>query len=515
MTAAEREVPAASRRGQPTSNLDAAPSGRASRLSTPRVVLIGLDAAALTLAWAASLLVGVSAFGPAWEGVSAFETFGVVSLSMILSAVLLMHFDLYRSRLSSYRSAEVAALLRATTFLVPSIILIDLVVTDAVHFGFDLTAATFTLISLLIGRSLYDGWIRDARVSGKYCRQVVIVGGGPGADELLEMLGDHAETGYRVAGIIGPRSEEASAECWLGPATDLLWLMDAVGANGAFVVADELDPATRAVTLDELQGAGHHIHITVGIAGVSTDRVVIAPVAHEPLLYIRASTFSRAQAGVKRGLDLTLGITVALLTAPLWLVGAALVKLEDGGPVFFRQERVGLGRRHFKVWKLRTMAVGAEHRVDEVMALNERNGPLLKVARDPRVTRVGRVLRATSIDELPQLWNVLRGDMSLVGPRPALPSEVDTFDEELQSRHGVRPGITGLWQVEARDNPSFAAYRRLDLFYVRNISLSFDLTILLLTAQAVLARVLKRRPAEPDIVETEPDMEPVARSSAA
>jgi lipopolysaccharide/colanic/teichoic acid biosynthesis glycosyltransferase len=172
-------------------------------------------------------------------------------------------------------------------------------------------------------------------------------------------------------------------------------------------------------------------------------------------------------------------------------LAAVVIKLQDRGPIFFTQERVGQQGRPFKLWKLRTMVVDAEERLHEVAADNVRQGPLLKVQRDPRVTRIGHFLRSTSIDELPQLWNVLRGDMSTVGPRPALPHEVAAFDDELLERHNVRPGITGLWQVEARDNPSFASYRRLDLFYVKNWSISLDLVILILTAQSVVSRALR------------------------
>jgi lipopolysaccharide/colanic/teichoic acid biosynthesis glycosyltransferase len=168
---------------------------------------------------------------------------------------------------------------------------------------------------------------------------------------------------------------------------------------------------------------------------------------------------------------------------------ALLIKLQDHGPVLFRQQRVGLHGHIFEVLKLRTMVLDAEVRLASLTGLNQRSGgPLFKLDRDPRVTCVGRVLRATSIDELPQLVNVLRGKMSLVGPRPPLVSEYEEFDEELRQRQDQVPGITGLWQLEARDNPSFSTYRRLDLYYVRNWSLSLDLMILLLTAYAVAIR---------------------------
>jgi lipopolysaccharide/colanic/teichoic acid biosynthesis glycosyltransferase len=180
-----------------------------------------------------------------------------------------------------------------------------------------------------------------------------------------------------------------------------------------------------------------------------------------------------------------------VLGAPLLALAAVAVKLQDGGPVFFRQERVGRHGVPFTLFKLRTMQVGSERATDLILELNVRDGPLVKVPNDPRVTKVGRILRATSIDELPQLWNVLNGTMSLVGPRPALPDEVARFDTELRARESVLPGLTGLWQVEGRDNPSFAAYRRFDLFYLQNWSVALDIIILASTVESVLLRIFR------------------------
>ena len=176
------------------------------------------------------------------------------------------------------------------------------------------------------------------------------------------------------------------------------------------------------------------------------------------------------------------------LTSPLFAVIAVAIKATDRGPVLFKQRRVGRDEHEFEVLKFRTMVVDAEARLAELQAANARSGPLFKMAVDPRVTRVGRFLRATSLDELPQLINVVRGDMSLVGPRPALRREVEQFPDRLRQRHGVRPGITGLWQVEARDNPSFDAYERLDVFYVKNWSLALDIVIMLGTVEQLVMR---------------------------
>ena len=207
------------------------------------------------------------------------------------------------------------------------------------------------------------------------------------------------------------------------------------------------------------------------------------------------------QVAAKRAVDLLGAAGGLLIAAPVLLLAGIAIRLEDGGPVLYRQVRIGLNERPFVVYKLRTMTPGADIGVDLAMINERTDGPLFKAAHDSRVTRVGAVLRALSVDELPQLFNALNGTMSLVGPRPALPEEVAQFDSELLRRHGVKPGITGLWQLEARDNPSFHAYRRLDLLYVDNWSIGVDLFVLLATVPMVIARGLgifrqERRPQE-------------------
>ena len=212
-----------------------------------------------------------------------------------------------------------------------------------------------------------------------------------------------------------------------------------------------------------------------------------------PFLYIEPfHGLSRANELGKRAMDLVLGCTLFLITLPLVIAAAILIKLEDGGPVIYRSERVGRHEVPMTVFKLRTMVPNAAQMMAAISNLNERTGgPLFKADNDPRITRVGRFLRVSSIDELPQLWNVINGTMSLVGPRPALPSEVAKFDAEFSRRHLMRPGITGLWQIDARDNPSFSAYRRLDLSYVDTWSFALDLEILATTAHSVVVRAIR------------------------
>ncbi|HLI57964.1 MAG TPA: sugar transferase, partial [Actinomycetota bacterium] len=231
--------------------------------------------------------------------------------------------------------------------------------------------------------------------------------------------------------------------------------------------------------------------IGTGLPGVDPRRLEVLPVATRPLLSLGCRSVWGGEAG-KRAFDVAAAGLALAAALPLMVLTGLAIAVADGPPVLFRQTRVGRYGSTFTMFKFRTMSQGAEDQVIELRERNERDGPLFKLSNDPRVTRLGRLLRETKIDELPQLVNVLRGEMSLVGPRPALPSESATFSRALQQRHGARPGITGLWQVEAGDEPSFARYERLDLFYVENQSFSLDIAILLATLPTVLWRVYDR-----------------------
>jgi exopolysaccharide biosynthesis polyprenyl glycosylphosphotransferase len=278
---------------------------------------------------------------------------------------------------------------------------------------------------------------------------------------------------------------------YLGDTIGIAGTLRAHEAGGVIVAAGVLDGPELRRMFRELIEANVHIHCSGGLWGIGHRRVLALPIGYEPLFYIEPPSLARHQVAVKRTLDLVIASLVLLITMPVLLVCALIIKLHDGGSVLFRQQRVGRDGRTFTFYKLRSMVPDADRRRDVLEGLNLRNGPLFKAENDPRITPFGRLLRLSSLDELPQLFNVLRGDMSLIGPRPALSSEYEQFDDELLARQHVRPGISGLWQVEARDNPSFSAYRRLDLFYVENWSVSLDLVILVLTAEQVTARVVR------------------------
>jgi exopolysaccharide biosynthesis polyprenyl glycosylphosphotransferase len=209
-------------------------------------------------------------------------------------------------------------------------------------------------------------------------------------------------------------------------------------------------------------------------------------IAGIPLIGFRESTIAGPNLVLKRALDIALGSLILLLSLPLWLIVPLLIKLDSPGPVLYRQVRVGRGGRQFTFYKFRSMRQGAEDEWHRLRALNETEGPILKIRNDPRLTRVGRFLRRTSMDELPQILNVLRGDMSLVGPRPPLPAEVLQYEPWQHKRLSVAGGMTGLWQVSGRSHLNFEEMVMMDLYYIENWSLGLDLKILLRTIPAIL-----------------------------
>ena len=355
---------------------------------------------------------------------------------------------------------------------------------------------------VLIGwRSVYRMWLGSRRKAGQFVRRVMIVGTDRRAMTLADLFETHPEVGIHVVGLIGSAREARAAgrgALWLANYADADDVLERAQVDGVVLCSSDINPALLRVLIRNEQHRDRDLFLDPGLSGIDVRRVTALPIAYEPLLFVESSSLSVVQVAFKRAFDVVVSATMLVVLSPVLIAIAVAVRLTDHGPVLFRQQRVGLNGAEFEILKFRSMCVDAEAKLAALRAEhNERTGPLFKLDVDPRVTRVGRLIRAFSLDELPQLLNVLRGDMSLVGPRPALPSEVAEFPADLQARHDVRPGITGLWQVEARDNPSFDAYRRLDLFYVDNWSLLLDLIILLGTIDHVLVRPFMNRTAKP------------------
>jgi exopolysaccharide biosynthesis polyprenyl glycosylphosphotransferase len=359
--------------------------------------------------------------------------------------------------------------------------------------GFVAVALPMGTILLLLGRYGQRRWLHAMRGHGKYLRRVVAVGGVEGIRDLADQLREEPYVGYTIVGACLP-SPTDPAELpnvpILGSLTQVLAALDEVGADTVAVAAGPgMSPAVLRRLSWELEGTGIGLVVAPALLDTAGPRISVRPVAGLPLLHVEEPELTGVRQVMKATVEWICATTAFLFLLPVLISLAIIVRLDSAGAPLFRQTRVGRNGREFTVYKLRTMRADAESLLDSLREQNEAtDGLLFKIREDPRITRVGRVLRKFSLDELPQLWNVVRGDMALVGPRPPLPGEVAQYGAEVARRLLVRPGITGLWQVSGRSNLSWDDSVRLDLYYVENWSLSLDAMIVWKTIFAILGR---------------------------
>jgi exopolysaccharide biosynthesis polyprenyl glycosylphosphotransferase len=453
-----------------------------------RYLPTALDTGASLAAWTLAHL--------GFAGGSNTEQTAFVAAGATLTMLILFHRSgLYLARVTAVRLEELTRVLRAVTVVSLAWYIIGLVTELNVGFVTSLTAGVLGLAAVFVCRSTFRAWLLSQRAQGAYRRDVIVIGTNAEAASLVDLLDQHSELGFSVAAVLGRRQEAEAhglSELWAGETDAASLEYHSKHLTGALIATTALDGQELNRVSRILFDSGVHVYLSSRLVGIASHRLSSQSIAYEPFTYLERLQLAKWQTIVKRGFDMAIAPILLVLSAPLMAVLAVVVKMEDRGPAFFRQERVGRDGVPFTMLKLRTMVVDAEQHLESLREeANERGGPLFKLDHDPRFTRVGRIMDVTSINELPQLWNVLRGDMSIVGPRPALPREHERFDEALRARTVVRPGITGLWQIEARDNPSFDAYRRFDLHYVENWSVSLDFAILAATAEAVLARAVK------------------------
>lgn len=357
--------------------------------------------------------------------------------------------------------------------------------------GFFVLLFPIGVLLLLVGRLATRRAIQRLRVAGHFNERVLLVGTPGYIAEIHKVLARESWLGYRVMGCLVPGDyaglERTSAGIpVLGLIDDVRAVVDAEEPDIVFFTAGAVSSSTQLRRLAwELEDhANVQIIVAPNVTDVSSERIRIRPVAGLPLMHLGRSRSQLATNDAKRLFDLVGSLTILAVTWPLLLVLMLWIKRHDGGPALFRQVRVGREGAEFTCLKLRSMSVDAEARLTDV---ETRDHVLFKSTKDPRVTRPGRLIRRFSLDELPQLWNVVRGEMSLVGPRPPLPSEVEQYEDDMLRRLNVLPGMTGLWQVSGRSDLSWEDTVRLDLYYVDNWSMVQDLLILARTVTAVLA----------------------------
>ncbi|MBM7518718.1 sugar transferase [Nocardioides nitrophenolicus] len=466
--------------------------GRRATRRTPRLALPVLDAV-LILAACAIALVGQASI-PIFIATSAVrDHIGVSGPAIALGWLVAL--QVTGSRQPSVLGAgteEFKRLLRATAVTAGITGIVCYLLKYQLSRGFFLLVFVVGGLLLLLGRLVARRVLHGLRRRGRFQVPTLIVGTPSGIDALAARLRKDDGQGYVVTGgltITDDRSEETPGGTpVLGSAHDVETIAELV-RPALVVFAKDANRIPRQ--LNQWIWSLEQRHIEVALApdldDIAQERVTMRPVDGAPLLLIEHSRWTQAGRIGKRAFDLGASAALLLLASPVLALAALWIRLHDRGPVLFKHTRVGRLGSSFDCWKLRTMVVDAAALDDSLRASSDQTALLFKLKEDPRVTRPGRWLRRYSIDELPQLVNVLRGEMSLVGPRPQVTDEVELYDDDMARRLLVRPGITGLWQVSGRSDLSAEEAMRLDLYYVDNWSMVRDLAILAHTANAVLS----------------------------
>jgi len=395
----------------------------------------------------------------------------------------------YDPRIVGLGSDEFRRVFNAAVGLTAGIAIVSYATKGEVARGYVLIALPCTVALDLAARYALRKRLHRRRQSGAFMRRVIAVGHAEGVTDLITELRREPHHGLTV---VGACLTEGSAEAQVAAVPvcgGLDRVQSAVSDLGADTVAVLACPELNGTRLRELawqlEKTGTGLCVAPAVIDVAGPRTTIRPVAGMPLLHVDHPELTGFRWVVKGAFDKVSAAAALVVLAPLLAAIALAIKLGDGGPAIFRQTRVGKDGHPFMVCKFRTMVVDAEQRKAALLAHSDGNGLLFKMRSDPRITRVGRLLRKYSLDELPQLWNVLKGDMSLVGPRPALPAEADLYGNYVRRRLVVKPGITGLWQVSGRSDLPWDEAVRLDVRYVENWSLALDLQILWKTWAAV------------------------------
>ncbi len=357
-----------------------------------------------------------------------------------------------------------------------------------------LFALPIGLFAMLVGRWSWRRWLTGQRAYGHYASRAIVAGSRDDVEYVIRNLDQNGKSGYIVIGTT-VSDDDISPVRVDGRTVPVVGAMSRTAMHAQELHADTIIVASRPDSDPdfikrlswELEGTAAELILSSRLTDVAGPRISLRPIDGLPLIHVAIPDFEGGKHSLKRAVDI-LFATMALIPVAIVAPFIALaIKLDSRGPVFFHQTRIGRDGREFQMIKFRTMKVNAEAELAKLQALNEGNGLLFKMKDDPRVTRVGKVLRKFSLDELPQFFNVLTGDMSVVGPRPPLPREVSDYQGKIFRRLYIKPGITGLWQVSGRSDLSLEESIRLDLRYVENWSITNDLMIMWRTAQVMVA----------------------------
>ena len=474
-----------------------------------RTRLLWSDLAAVLVATLAATAVSISTLypgastapsassAPATVPAAAMQAASVQQLGLLLLVVAgwiasLWVFRTRESRVLCVGVTEYRRVVSATTmtFGILGIALGIAQVDDARNYF--LLAFPAGLLALVLERWLWRRWLARRSLAGKALSRVVIVGNREDVTYVVDQVRRKLGLAYAVVGAVieeGNLDGASFGMSSLPTSNDL----DNVSVTAAQLGADAVIVAgslrNRSNYVQELswslEGTATDLILATSLANVAGPRIHLRPVEGLPLIHVEVPQFEGGRHALKRGFDIAVAGTAILVLAPLLLLVALIIRLDSPGPVLFRQERVGRDGSKFTMLKFRSMVVTAEDELAALRQFNEGAGALFKIRDDPRVTRVGRFIRKHSIDELPQLWNIVIGDMSVVGPRPPLPSEVLDYEEHVHRRLYIRPGLTGMWQVNGRSTLDWEESVKIDLFYVENWSLVGDIVIMWRTLREV------------------------------
>jgi exopolysaccharide biosynthesis polyprenyl glycosylphosphotransferase len=432
-----------------------------------------------------STLVGLLLSARAVES-SLDPIFAVYSMPFIITGAwfaLLVLRGAYDQRIIGLGTEEVQRVVSATLITFALVAGLSYLLRADISRAYAFISLPLGLILIIAARFFWRGWLYRARAKGRFMSRTVVVGTGQIANELEEWLTEGSYAGYLVVARYPAPKNDDDLATWVDR------LDTTLSENNASAVAltptdDATSGALRQIAW-RLEGRAIDLLIAPGILDMAGPRLTVRPVAGLPLLHMDEAVLSRPQRLAKRSLDLIVGILMAIILSPVMIICAITVRLTSRGPVIFRQTRIGLGGNTFTMLKFRTMHNNADALRQELREQHDQDDPMFKLKDDPRITTPGKFLRRWSLDELPQLFNVLGGSMSLVGPRPHPIDDVDRYEANAYRRLALKPGLTGLWQVEGRSNLDWEQALQLDVYYVERWSLSGDLILLARTMRAV------------------------------
>ncbi|MEU5880169.1 sugar transferase [Spirillospora sp. NPDC047279] len=443
------------------------------------------------------LLAGLVAFLLRFPGMPSRLTAPYIALTVALPVLwvgILFLSRAYERRFFGVGSEEFHRVLRAGFIITATVAIAAYATKTEVARGYVVVALPLATVLNVFARYRLRKWLHARRWKGECMRRVVAVGHRAALGDLIRLLRQKRYHGMDIVGVCLPpvlfEGEDALGDVEgvpvLGDFGQTAKVVEQIGADSVAVLAcPEMDGVALRRLAWQIERDDVELVVAPALMDAAGPRISIRPVAGLPLLHVEHPELDGGRKFLKSIVDRVGSLVGLFLLSPLLLTVAVAIKVTSSGPVMFRQVRVGRDGREFTVLKFRTMVADAEARKIDLMAQNENDGVLFKIRHDPRVTRVGRWLRRYSLDELPQLINVIRGDMSLVGPRPPLPEEVELYGDDVRRRLVVKPGLTGLWQVNGRSDLSWEESVRLDLRYVDNWSLALDLQIMWKTWSAV------------------------------